>query len=90
MAKGAFVMKWVNQKRERYSRLPSGVRGRRDNKLFNINAYSEGFSQDHIGWYVCISYLKTNKNYNSLWDKLWWKDIGEAKKWCERHELFAR
>lgn len=76
-------MKWTPKKRERYTHGKAGVKGRKNNNQFEINDYTEGFSCRHLGWWVSVADIKTDKRFNSLWQDIWFKDIEEAKQWCE-------
>jgi len=77
-------MKWTNQERETYSKTLTGIKGRKNGSKFTIDDYTQGWGRDHLGWYACIKEVKVGHRYNSLWNGLWWKDIEDAKKWCER------
>ena len=70
-------MKWYDKKRERYQSGRTGIKGRKNGNIFEINDY------DHLGWWVFVEEAKSSKVFNSLWSNLWWKNIEEAKKWCE-------
>lgn len=76
-------MKWSNQPYEPYLGKARGIKGRKDNVSFKINDHTKGFSREHLGWWISVHCLKTDKRFNSLWSGLWWKDIEEAKQWCE-------
>ena len=76
-------MKWTNQKREPYSKALTGIKGRKNGLSFQIDDYTKGYSCEHLGWYIFVKEIKTEKRFNSLWKDLWWEDIEEAKQWCE-------
>jgi len=78
-------MKWTNQEREPYSKTLTGVKGRKNDSVFTIDDYTQGWGMDHLGWYACVTGLKSDKRHNSLWNNLWWVDIEDAKKWCEEY-----
>ena len=79
-------MKWTDQKSDLYSRIERGIRGRKNGSSFEISDYTKGFTYEHLGWYVCVRDLKTDKRDNSLWSDLWWTDIEDAKQWCEDYK----
>ena len=78
-------MKWYDNKKEEFSRKKRGIHGRKNNYKFNIKEHTKGFEYKHLGWYILVEDIKTNNNYNSLWDNLWFEDIENAKKWCKEY-----
>jgi hypothetical protein len=76
-------MKWNNQKRERFQRTQTGIKGRKNGNVFEIDDYAKGLEFHHLGWYAHVKEVKTDKRFNSLWKNMWWGDIEEAKQWCE-------
>ena len=58
-------------------------KGRKNNYVFKIRDYTEGWGYKHKGWYVFIEDKKTDKSYNSLHDNIYFLEIEDAKKWCE-------
>ena len=76
-------MKWTNQKRQPYSKTKTGIKAQKNRILFEIDDYTQGWGVEHLGWYACVTEVKIDKRFNSLWKNLWWKDIEEAKQWCE-------
>lgn len=79
-------MKWYNQKEYNVWDLKKrGLQGRKNNYKFEINDYTKGFSREHLGWYISIHDVKTDKDYNSLWDNIYFKDVEKAKQWCEEY-----
>lgn len=78
-------MKWYKNKIESFDRAKAGVHGKRNHYLFNIKAHTIGWEKKHVGWYVLIEDLKSNNKKNSLWDRKYWKEMEDAKKWCEEY-----
>ena len=78
-------MKWYKNKIESFDRDKAGVHGKRNHYLFNIKAHTIGWEKKHVGWYVLIEDLKSNNKKNSLWDRKYWKEMEDAKKWCEEY-----
>lgn len=77
-------MKWLNQKREQFSRTQTGIKGKKNGNEFRISDYtSNDFKYTHLGWYICVENKKDDKIFNSLWKNIWFEDIENAKVWCE-------
>jgi len=77
-------MKWIKIKHtDRYSLVDPGYKGKKNNIIFEIKAYTEGWKRNHLGWYISLNNKITNKSYNSLWNNIWFKELEDAQKWCE-------
>lgn len=76
-------MKWLRLKRDRGDFGQEGVKGKKKGIEYLIHEHTEGWEKKHLGWYVLVKEVGTDKRFNSLWKKLWFKEIEEAKQWCE-------
>lgn len=69
-------MRWTC-KREEYSILYSWT-GRKNNIKFEISETYEG------DYYVLANYTKEDMCWNSLWNKIRFDNLDEAKEYCEK------
>ena len=69
-------MRWTCR-HEKFSRLDTWA-GRKNNIKFEINETYEG------DYYILADYTKEDIRWNSLWNKIRFDNLDEAKEYCEK------
>ena len=69
-------MKWT-RRHEKFGTLDTWT-GRKNNIKFEINETYEGY------YYILANYIKEDMYWNSLWNKIRFNNLDEAKEYCEK------